>query len=121
MVASCSAPAASTAAPPTVVCGTVLNNSDSGAVLYNATRPLPVIRYETMGGLLYFSVSRGCAEGTHVSWVPSSAAHLVKTVRTGDGLMAAVALRPATRRSAFRLTGIRDGRVIAKATVRLRP
>ena len=57
----------------------------------------------------------------HLSWVPSSAAHLVKTVHTGDGLMAAVALRPSTRHSAFRLTGTRDGRVIAKATIRLRP
>ena len=98
-----------------------MNDSDAGAVLYNATRPLPVIRYETVGGLLYFGVSRGCTQGTHVSWVPSSAAHLVKTVHTGDGLMAAVALRPATRHSAFRLTGTRDGRVIAKATIRLRP
>jgi hypothetical protein len=104
-----------------VVCGTVLSDSDSGAVLYNATRPLPVIRYETMGGLLYFTVARGCAHGARVSWVPSSAAHLVKTVRAGDGLMAAVVLRPATRRSAFRLIGTSDGRVVASATVRLRP
>jgi hypothetical protein len=104
-----------------VVCGTVLSASDSGAVLYNATRPLPVIRYETMGGLLYFTVSRGCAHGTRVSWVPSSAAQLVKTVCTGDGLLAAVVLRPATRRSAFRLTGTSYGRVVASATVRLRP
>ena len=41
-----------------------MNDSDPGAVLYDATRPLPVIRYETVGGLLYFSVSRGCTRGT---------------------------------------------------------
>jgi hypothetical protein len=104
-----------------VVCGTVVSDSDSGAVLYNATRPLPVIRYETMGGLLYFTVARGCAHGARVSWVPSSAAHLVKTVPTGDGRLAAVVLRPATPHSAFRLIGTSDGRIVASATVRLRP
>ena len=35
--------------------------------------------------------------------------------------MAAISLRPATRRSVFLLTGTRDGRVVAKATIRLRP
>jgi hypothetical protein len=104
-----------------VVCGTVLSVSDSGAVLYNAMHPLPPIPYESTDGLLYFRVASGCDHGARVSWVPPSAAHLVKAAHTGDGLMAAVVLRPATRRSAFRLTGTRYGRVVASATVRLRP
>ena len=78
------------AAPPTVVCGTVLWGSGAAVGVYDATRPLPVIPYVSGGGWLFFRVTRGCDHGSHVRWIPSSAAHLVKVARAGDGLPAAV-------------------------------
>lgn len=114
-----SEPQVTTAAPPTVVCGTVLNDSDAGAVAYDATRQLPTVKHPTVGGLLIFRVARGCDTGTHVTWTPSSAAHLVKAANARDGQTAAVVLKPARPRAAFRLIATRNGRVVASATVKL--
>jgi hypothetical protein len=107
-----------TAAPPTVVCGTVLNDSASGAVLYDATRHLPTIKYISVGGLLFFRVARGCDQGTHVHWLPSSAAHLIKAAYAKNGQTAAVVLEPSKPRAAFRLIATQNGRVVASATVK---
>lgn len=107
------------AAPPAVVCGTVLSASAAGPVVFDATRRLPVIRYLTVGDVLMFRVARGCDEGAHVTWVPSSAAHLVKAAYAKDGQMAAVVLAPDVARASFRLTGTRNGEVVASATVKL--
>jgi hypothetical protein len=112
-------PQVTTAALPTVVCGTVLSTSAAGPVVYDATRPLPTINHPTVGGVLMFRVARGCEEGTHVAWVPSSAAHLVKAAYAKDGQTAAVVLKPSGPHAAFRLTGTRNGRVVASTTVRL--
>jgi hypothetical protein len=120
-VASCapSKPQVITAAPPTVVCGTVLGNSAAGAVVYDATRRLPIITHLTVGGLLFFRVTRGCDEGTHVRWAPPSAAHRVKAAYARDGQTAVVVLKPSGPRAAFRLTGTRNNTMIASATVKL--
>ena len=63
-------PQVTTAAPPTVVCGTVLSDSAAGPVVFDATRRLPIIKYLTVGDVLMFRVVRGCDEGAHVTWVP---------------------------------------------------
>ena len=63
-------PQVTTAAPPTVVCGTVLSDSAAGPVVFDATRRLPVVKYLTVGDVLMFRVVPGCDEGAHVSWVP---------------------------------------------------
>ncbi len=110
-------PQLTTAAPPTVVCGTVLSDSAAGPAVFDATRRLPVIKYLTVGEVLMFRVARGCDEGAHVSWVPSAAAHLVKAAYARDGLMVAVVLKP--DEPSFRLTGTRNGRVVASVTVKL--
>ena len=112
-------PQLAAAAPPTVVCGTVLSDSAAGAVVFDATRRLPVMKYLTVGDVLMFRVSRGCDEGAHVSWVPSSAAHLVRAARARDGLTAAVVLKPNGPGASFRLTGTRNGMVVASVTVKL--
>ncbi len=112
-------PQVTTAAPPTVVCGTVLSDSAAGPVVFDATRRLPVIKYLTVGDVLMFRVVRGCDEGAHVSWVPSAAAHLVKAAYARDGLTAAVVLQPSGPRASFRLTGTRNGKVVASVTVKL--
>jgi len=108
-----------TAAPPTVVCGTVLSDSAAGPVVFDARRRLPTIKYLTVGGVLMFRVARGCDEGARVTWVPSSAAHLVKAAYAKDGHTAAVVLKPSGPHASFRLTGTRNGRVVASVTVKL--
>ena len=114
-----SEPQTTTAAPATVVCGTELSDSAAGATVFDATRQLPVIKYPTVGDVLIFLVARGCSQGTRVTWVPRSAAHLVKAAYAKDGQMAAVVLQPDGPGAAFRLTGTRNGAVVAAATVKL--
>ena len=110
----------SSAAPPTVVCGTTLSNSAAGAVVDNATRPWPTVSFPTVGNVLYIRVARGCAHGSHVSWTPSSAAHLVRAARAADGLPVVVVLKPRTPHSVFRVIATRDGRTVASIQVHLR-
>jgi hypothetical protein len=112
-------PQVTTAAPPTVVCGTVLSRSAAGAVVSDATRRRPTVTGTTAGGLLIFRVARGCDTGAQVRWIPSSAARLVKAAYARDGRMVAVVLQPSGPRTAFRLIGTRNGRVVASATVKL--
>jgi len=120
-VAGCGsgAPQYMSGAPPTVVCGTVLNDSAAGAVMYDATRQLPIITQETVGSLLFFRVSPGCGTGVTVRWTPASAARLVKAAYARDGQMSAVVLAPSGPDVAFRLTGTRNGKVVATATAEL--
>lgn len=106
-------------APPTVVCGTELSDSAAGPAVFDATRHLPTVNYATVGGVLIFLVARGCSQGSRVSWVPRSAAHLVKAAYAKDGQMAAVVLQPEGPSASFRLTGTRNGVVVATATVNL--
>lgn len=73
-VTGCASPQVTTAAPPTVICGTVLSESAAGPVVYDATRKLPTVKHPTIGGLLFFRVARGCERGDNVRWIPSSAA-----------------------------------------------
>ena len=117
LLSACSQPGTTTAAVPTVVCGTVLNTA--GWVIDDATRHLPTITIWTGDGVLLFRVTRGCDKGAQVSWAPASAAHLVKAAYAKDGGMAAVILKPSVPNAAFRLTGTQNGRVVASATVHL--
>jgi hypothetical protein len=93
-----------------------------GAVLLDATRRLPVIKHPTVRNgveVLMFRVARGCDKGAHVTWVPLSAAHLVKAADARDGQTVAVVLKPSRPRAAFRLIGTQNGKVVASATVKL--
>lgn len=114
-------PQVSVDAGPTTVCGTVLADSAAAPVVYDATHHLPTINDLTVGGVLMFSVVRGCNQGAHVSWVPASAAHLVKAASAADRRTVAVVLKPSSPRAAFRLIATRDGGIVASATVKLRP
>jgi hypothetical protein len=109
----------SSAAPPTVVCGTTLSRSAAGPVVVDATRDHAVVTELTVGEVLYVRVSDDCAHGARVTWDPRKAATLVKEARAKDGLPAAVVLRPATPTAAFTLSAERDGTVVAHLPVRL--
>ncbi len=106
-----------TAEGPTVVCGTVLKGT---VAFYMVSGRMPVIRHAGRSWL-YFMVARGCARGSRVRWVPRSAARLVRTVRTQDGLAKAVELAPDRVPSSFRLTVFHDGKLAGSVTVRLSP
>jgi hypothetical protein len=117
--AECGRQTASSAAPPTVVCGTTLDDSPAGAVILDATHDHGPVRFPTTQGLLYFKVSDLCSRGTRVAWTPSRAATLVKEAQTTDGLDAAVVLRPRSRTAHFTLSARREGVLVAYASVRL--
>jgi hypothetical protein len=122
LICSCGsgpAPKVTTGAPPTVVCGTVLSTGAAGPVVYDATRHLPTIKYETVGNVVIFRVASSCDKGARVTWVPSSAAHLVKAAYAKDGNMAAVVLKPNRPQAAFQLIATRNGKTVASATVQL--
>lgn len=68
-----------------------------------------------------FSVlSEDAKPGVHVTWSPSSAAHLVKAIYARDGKVVAVILRPSGPHAVFRLIATRDGKTVASAAVKLR-
>ncbi|HEX4670735.1 MAG TPA: hypothetical protein VH279_00635 [Solirubrobacteraceae bacterium] len=116
----CGRQVASSAAPPTVVCDTTLNDSAAGAVIVDATHDHGPVVSPTIQGLLYFKVSDLCSRGTRVTWTPAKAATLVKRAASKDGLDAAVVLRPMSRTAHFTLSAKRDGAIVAYASVRLR-
>ena len=110
---------ASSGAPPTIVCGKTLNASASGAVLYDATKKLPVIDAPSSRGLIFIRVAEDCSKGAVVSWTPSRAATLVDQATGKDGTTVAVVLQPASTRASFVVTGTREGKQVASAVVRL--
>src|SRR5262249_49188049 len=81
-------------APPIVECGTTLSDSISGAVVFDATHKLPVSNFQSRDALIFLRVARGCDHGSHVRWVPSTAARRVGVAYAGDGLPAVVVLEP---------------------------
>ena len=110
----------SDAAPPTVVCGTTLDDGAMGVVVVDATLPYPggVYAVSNLDSLFYIRVARGCAGGSHVTWIPSSAARLVRAAYAQDGQMAAVVLQPAGPPGVpFKVIGTRNGKVVASITV----
>jgi hypothetical protein len=113
-----SAPLVSSAAPPTIVCGTTLSASPAGAVVEDATRS-HVVTATTIGGFVIIRVTRDCAHGARVRWSPHGSATLIKQAKSKDGLSAAVVLQPATSRSHFTVTATRRGMRVAYAEVRL--
>ena len=70
---ACSSPQRSTAAPPTVVCGTTLSTSPAGATIDDATIDPPVITRTTVGsgyaglGPVFLRVATGCDHGVTLS------------------------------------------------------
>lgn len=109
----------SSAAPPTVVCGTTLNDTPAGAVVTDATRQHATITAPSVRGLLFIRVSTDCTHGARVTWNPAAAAALVEDARTTDGLDAAVVLQPATPSAALTLTAERNGSIVAYVAVQL--
>ena len=107
------------ASPSVEECGTSLGGGGigPGPELVDATQPIPGNRIlQSSDGKFYFQVARGCDHGSHVTWTPKTAAHLVGEADARDGLPAVVVLQPC--QSSFRLTAKQNGKVVASATAR---
>jgi hypothetical protein len=109
----------SSGAPPTVVCGTTLNNSAAGALVVDGVHNHAVVTSPSIDGLIFVQVSDGCSHGARVTWAPLHAADLVKRARARDGLDAAVVLRPATLSARFTVSARQDGAVVARVPIQL--
>jgi hypothetical protein len=82
------------AAPPTVVCGTTLSTSAAGPVVDDLRRRDRVqIAAPSVGGLIFLRLT-GCDHGADVTIIPSTAVVIAKTAPATDGKPAAVVLRP---------------------------
>jgi len=104
---------------PLVVCGTNLEDAGhADAVVHGDTPTYLTIYYVPADGQLNFIVAAGCARGSHVTWIPRSAAHIVKAAYARDGLAAGVALLPVQPLTAFRLVATRNGHVALAVTVK---
>ena len=66
---------------------------------------------------LYFQVAHGCAHGSHVTWIPRSAARIARAAYASDGLAAAVVVEPTHPYTIYRLIATSNGRVVASYTV----
>ncbi|HXY71577.1 MAG TPA: hypothetical protein VEM41_03465 [Actinomycetota bacterium] len=121
LLAACR-PTFSTAAPPTLVCGTTLAGSVAGSVVFDIARypSIPTVTAETVGDVLIVRVSDDCARGSTVGIVPVTAARIVKTAPASDGLPEAVVLKPAVSEPG-RVVATQDGRVVGVLNFRISP
>ena len=95
-VAACGnrSPAASSGAPPTVVCGQTISDSAAGATVTDATRSGAVtVADETVGGVV-LRVSNSCKTGATVRIIPSNAMRVSTEAHAKDGQLAAMVLVP---------------------------
>lgn len=92
-LSACTGPRLSTAAPPTVVCGTTIWDAPAGAVVLDVSDGGTVTNL-SVGGYLFLRVNRGCQAGASVTIVPAAAGKIMKTARARDGRAAAVVIMP---------------------------
>lgn len=102
------------AAPPTVVCGTVLTEAAAGAVLYDVSgRSRIAVRHASAEGLFYIRFATDCRRGYHIRVQPTAAAVIARKALAHDGQPVAVAIR--ARSGRFLVIGERDGRTVTVA------
>lgn len=109
----------SSAAPPLDICGSTLNSSAEGAVIYDISEGQQVVVSElSAGNLLYFKVSASCQSGSEVALSPPDSYSVVGSARAVDMRYAAVVLKP-TRLVMTELTASRDGQVVGTADIKV--
>jgi hypothetical protein len=101
--------------PPIVICGTTVYGGGSEAFVYDVAQG-GTITGPSPAGTVIISVSSSCDQGSHVTWTPASAARLVQSAYAKDGLLAAVALQPASQDAVFTVTATQDGKLVGTVT-----
>ena len=98
LLCACSGPGQnSSAAPPTVVCGTTISNSASGVGVTDASTQTVTVR-QSYSDAIYLEVSSDCDHGITPIF-PAAAATLVTEAKAKDGKPAAIVLQ--AHRKAF--------------------
>jgi hypothetical protein len=122
VTAGCAAATSSSAAPPTVICGTTLSHQAAGPSVIDATGSHmgTVIRARTDDDDVFIVVATGCDRGATATWSPIGDATLVRAANAKNGLPAAIVLRPTKPHDDFTVIGIQDGHVVSRAVVRLK-
>lgn len=88
---------ATSAAPPLVVCGTVVTRSYAGPVVYDISRrQYPPVTELAVGGYVYIRVSDSCTEGADVEISPPSAFTISQGVKATDGRYELVRMSPSS-------------------------
>jgi len=113
---------ATSAAPPTVICGQVLSRSAAGVGVYTiwGRGAHGVVRYPTVGNVVYVQVARGCSTGSEVQIRPAGLLRVVKSVRARDGHLAAVVVAQ-VRPGLATITATRDGQTVGSLQIELLP
>jgi hypothetical protein len=110
----------SSAAPPTVVCGTVLDRTPAGAVVWDIARyqDLPSMTGVSPPGRVYVRVSDDCRHGSDVTIRPADALRVVTVAPAADGKPEAVVLQP-LRYVPTRIVATRGGRPVGSLSLEL--
>lgn len=113
---------ATSAAPPTVICGQVLSRSEAGIGVYTiwGRGAHGIVRYPTLGNVVYVRVARGCSFGSEVQIRPAGLLRVVKSVRARDGHFAVVVVKQ-VRPGLATITATRGGRKIGAIRIELLP
>ena len=113
---------ATSAAPPTVICGHVLSRSAAGIGVYTiwGRGARGVVRYPTVGNVVYVQVAKSCATGSAVLISPAGVLQVVKSVRARDGQLVAVVVAQ-VRPGLATITATRDGHTVGIIQIELLP
>ena len=106
--------------PATTVCGTTLDASAAGALMYDigSDQEYPTVAALSAGDRVYVKVSDSCQVGVTVALVPSDTFEIVKSARASDGSYAAVVLKP-ERLAPTKLTAMRNGQTVGTLEIDL--
>jgi hypothetical protein len=113
---------ATSAAPPTVICGQVLSRSAAGIEVYTiwGRGAHGVVRYPTVGNVVYLQVARGCSTGSEVQIRPAGLLRVVKSVRARDGHLVLVVVAQ-VRPGLATITATRTGHTVGRIQIELLP
>ena len=103
------------ASAPLVMCGTTVYGGGWVAFTFDVAKA-GTIRKPSFGDTVIISVSPSCDKGRHVTWTPSAAARLVRSVYAKDGLLAVVSLHPTSQDAVFTVTATRGGKLVGTIT-----
>jgi len=113
---------ATSAAPPTIICGHVLSRSAAGIGVDTiwGRDARDIVRYPTIDGLVWVKVATGCSTGSVVRIHPSGILRIVKTVRATDGGLVVVVVAQVHPGRAT-ITASHDGHVVGAIQIQLQP
>ncbi len=113
---------ATSAAPPTIICGHVLSRSAAGIGVYTiwGRGARAVVRYPTVGNVVYLQVARGCSTGSELQIAPAGLLRVVRSVRARDGHLALVVVAQ-VRPGLATITATHAGHAVGRIEIELLP